>query len=270
MVELTKRKILEILFVIVEWLAWIALIIGAIRFVNGVYFEYKTESTSIKMGTTKMKEIENPTLTLCFQPYVKHSELESLNISYLDFLDSRVPLKILGMNWPEYYSRVTYQIDRDFRMYMWMNQGDNEKFLLINSTNYYYTYNKLDKLIKSKDDYADFEEIYTLFAGLCYKITPKIKTSSGLQTIFELHFNESMPEDDIPKRIEMFLTSEENSYGVISSQIMQNAGDVFRLDIRPSKKYVYKLQLELEKHEKLKWITNCSEDGSYISRLSTR
>ena len=129
MVELTKRKILEILFVIVDWLAWIALIIGAIRFVNGVYFEYKTESTSIKMGTTKMKEIENPTLTLCFQPYVKHSELNSLNISYLDFLDSRVPLKILGMNWPEFYSRVTYQIGRDFRIFMYMNQGDDVKFL---------------------------------------------------------------------------------------------------------------------------------------------
>ena len=197
--------ILEILFVIVDWIAWTALIIGAIRFVNGVYFEYKTESTSIKMGTTKMKEIENPTLTLCFQPYVKHSELESLNISYLDFLDSRVPLKILGMNWPEFYSRVTYQIGRDFRLFMYVNQGgmNDVKYLQIDSTTLnksssdhksliYYNTQKSNKLIESKDDYAIFEEIYTLFAGPCYKITPKIKTSSGLQTKIILQFDESV------------------------------------------------------------------------------
>ena len=259
MVELTKRKILEILFVIVDWLAWIALIIGAIRFVNGVYFEYKTESTSIKMGRTKMKEIENPTITLCFQPYAKYSELNSLNISYLDFLDSKVPFKNLGMNWPEFYSRVTYQIGKDFRIFMYMNHGSYLlKYLFINKTT----------LTEPYSDYVDFEKIYTLFAGPCYKITPKIKTSSGLQTIIILQFDESVPKLDIPRRSEMFLTSEENSYGAISSQ--WNAGDVFRLDIKPSKKYTYKLQLAVEKHEKLKWTSNCNDDGSYINRLSSR
>ena len=255
MVEVSKRKILEILFVIVEWLAWIGLIIGVIIFVKGVFFQYSSESTSISIATKMMKEIENPTITFCFQPYAKYSELKSFNVSYNNFLNFEVPLKNLSMNWPEFYNRVTYKIGRDFFIFMSMN---NNYFIIIDNVN----------LTTPYSDYIDFEEIYTLFTGLCYKITPKIKTSGGLPTSIKLSFNESIPKYDIPK-IEMFLTSEENSYGVISSQ--WDAGDVFRLDIEPYKRYKYQLQLVPKKYEKLKLTSNCSEDGSYInSRLSTK
>ena len=47
MVNLTRRKTLEILFEIVEWLAWIALIIGVITFVKGVYFEYSVSGMDL-------------------------------------------------------------------------------------------------------------------------------------------------------------------------------------------------------------------------------
>ena len=255
MVNLTRRKILEILFEIVEWLAWIALIIGVITFVKGVYFEYKTKDTSIKVATKKMTEIENPTITLCFQPYVKYSELNSFNLSYSNFLNFEIPLKNLSMDWQDFYNRVTYKIGRDFNIYMSIN---NDYYLIIIDN---------ANLTKPYSDWIELEEVYTLFTGLCYKITPKIKTSGGLPTSFILNFDETMPKYNIPK-IEMFLTSEENSYGIISSQ--WDAGDVFRLDIEPYKRYKYKLQLVPEKYEKLKWTSNCSEDGSYISRLSTK
>ena len=75
-------------------------------------------------------------------------------------------------------------------MFMWMNHGDNPKFLQIDSTTLtksssdhksliYYQTQKSNKLIKSKDDYADFEEIYTLFAGLCYTKNQNIKWTAN-------------------------------------------------------------------------------------------
>ena len=250
-----RRKIQEILFVIVEWLVWISLIIGAIVFVNEVFLQYASESTSIKISTKMMQQIENPAITLCFQPFAKYSELSSLNISIFEFMNFEVPLKNLRMIWPEFYHRITYQIGKDF--HIWLSLNDDTFFLI----------DKIS-LTKPYSDYVDLEEIYTLFTGLCYKLTPKIKTSNGLQTTIHLSFNESMPKQDIPRRIEMFLTSEENSYGIISSQ--WNAGDVFHLNIRPFEKSRYKIQLVLQEHEKLKWTSSCSDGGSYISRLSTR
>ena len=61
--------------------------------------------------------------------------------------------------------------------------------ILINSTN----------LTEDQSNFIKFEEIYAVWLGLCYKITPKIITWKFAYNSFQLKFNDSVPDDNIPK-----------------------------------------------------------------------
>ena len=82
-----------------------------------------------------------------------------------------------------------------------------------------------------------FDEVYTFWSNLCYKISPKIEITRNAVNIITLNFAENMPESDIPN-IQAFFTSAENAYGIIDVSWID--GDVWNLEIDPREQLWYR------------------------------
>ena len=81
-----------------------------------------------------------------------------------------------------------------------------------------------------------------------------------------LDFDESISDKDLPK-IQIYFTSEENTYGVITSQWLN--GDVTSVNIDPNEKLFYLIGLRPVEHRKHEEISGCSYE-SHIRCSSLR
>ena len=81
-----------------------------------------------------------------------------------------------------------------------------------------------------------------------------------------LEFDKSISEKDLPK-IQIYFTSEENTYGVITSQWLN--GDVASVNIDPNEKLFYLIGLRPIEHRKHQTISGCSYE-SHIRCSSLR
>ena len=81
-----------------------------------------------------------------------------------------------------------------------------------------------------------------------------------------LDFDQSISDKDLPK-IQMYFTSEENTYGVITSQWLN--GDATSLNIDPNEKLFYLIGLRPVEHRKYEEMSGCSYE-SHISCSSLR
>ena len=62
------------------------------------------------------------------------------------------------------------------------------------------------------------EKFWTVYRGICYKVTPNIKHRSIKQKYgIRFLFSDKLVKTDLPKKLEIYLTSDENSYGVVNA-----------------------------------------------------
>ena len=154
----------------------------ALGFMKEVLEQFNSNDTSLKMSEIPIKHY--PTITFCFQNN-NLTYSADFNISYKD-----VVLQGETVEYEPEYSQ--YEYDENY-------YGD------------------------IPDLRVKFQKVYShLHKGICYLIKQineeNIKTHGDYVAI-QINFNESLPFDSLPM-IEMYLTSESNSYGVIFKEWM--------------------------------------------------
>ena len=112
------------------------------------------------------------------------------------------------------------------------------------------------------------EELITVASGKCFSITLKNKIGRSETTSLQIQFDDLMPSEDIPKLIEVIITSKQNSYGVLSN--LWKEGKEHRISIDPEKKDYPIFNLQLSQYKKLEVSSNCSIDDFYWNCLSKR
>ena len=249
-----KYEKLEKFFKVIEWIIWLGLFSAAIYYVRDVYLHYHEKTTNVKTYTEQFKNITNPTITVCFEPSVKRSSLKKHNLELKDYLAFNLPDIDSNKTWQEFHDEeMSYILGPDFIISMEYNSKNNKDFGL-QKTNASICLNDTGEFDDS-ELIQKVEKVYTLWDGLCYKITPKIKATKVLHNYFKLEFNESLSDDDVPNKVKVHLTSENNSYGIITSKWTE--GDVFKIDIKLKDMEYYSADLTYNKYERLSETSNC-------------
>ena len=152
----------------------------------------------------------SPTITLCFKPNRKSSILQEF-----------------GLDWPILYQNMSYKIGRDFNLTVWFdaqNTSGRRDNIIINDN---ILTGKASKLI-------ELEEMITALSGICYSLTPKNKIGLGEAIGLRIQFADSLPCEDVPKKIKVIFTSKQNSYGAINTSWKD--GQEYSFFIDPDKK----------------------------------
>ena len=269
--KIEKFEKLEKVFKVIEWIIWLGLFSAALYYVHDVYLHYHEKTTNVKTYTKQIDNITNPTITVCFEPSVKRSSLKKHNLELKDYLAFNLPDINSDKTWQEFHDEeMSYILGTDFVISMEYNSKNNKDFGLQN-TNMCELESELEIELENStntriclNDTGEFEDselikkvekVYTLWDGLCYKITPKINATKVLHNYFKLEFNESISDDDIPNKVRVHLTSENNSYGIITSKWTE--GDVFKIDIKLKDLEYYSADLTYNKYERLGETSNC-------------
>ena len=245
-----------------EWFIFLLIIIAAGLFVQNSFQNYNSNAIGIQILSKKVDNYISPTITLCFKPCRKSSIVQKYDPDH-----SVYPQKLLLKNsetWPDVFENISYNIGKDFNLSIVFDldntlaTGNKSIDTLVNDN---VLTEKASKLI-------EFEELITVAYGKCFSITVKNKTGKSETTYLQIQFDESMPSEDLPKLIEVYITSKQNSYGVLSN--LWKEGKVFKTSIDPAKKDYSIINLQLSQYKKLEVYSNCSIDDFYWNCLSKR
>ena len=227
-----------------EWFTFLVMIIAAALFVQDSFQNYHSKATGIKVLSKKVEDYISPTVTLCFKPYKKSSILQEF-----------------GLDWPILFQNMSYKIGRDFNLTVWfnsMNIGGTSDEITIN-----------DIILTGKvSELIELEEMITPTAGICYSLTPKNKIGKGEANLFQIKFADSLPIEDVPKKMKVIFTSKQNSYGVFTNSWKD--GQVYSFFIDSEKKDYNFAYLKSSQHEKLEISSGCTKDDFFWKCVSKR
>ena len=226
----------EKLFKALELFILVGLLVASGFFVKDVLNKYQAKDTSIKISTKELKNLKDkPTITICFDPNAKQSALDRFEITMEEFTSSQFREPNVSISYPELYHSVAYRIGMDFNITLMLHEKDYT--LLIDRED---VPEEISRII-------DFEVVYTLWKGLCYRLTQKIKVEEDFMNTLLIDFSNNMPDEDIPEHVEVFFTSENNLYGVISLNWID--GDELGFVLNPKKKFYYYTDLTIRQYE---------------------
>ena len=95
-----------------------------------------------------------------------------------------------------------------------------------------------------KNIFYDFLNVSKIQKHLSQK---QIKVVEDMMNNIVIHFNQSMPDKDIPKHVDLFFTSENNPYGVISLKWLD--GDELGFVLKPREMYYHYTDLEIRRYK---------------------
>ena len=235
---------------IVEKVCYIGLFIAAVFFVKNAWINYQTDATSRTFHTEKLKDGINPTLTICFDPLAKQSLLKNQSVKLSQFKSWEAPDN-LDIPWISFYRNASYLFGIDYKLKINLTSYSSSEEELE------FIFDDLEQLGKTDNGYFQFEEIYTLWSGLCLRIIPLHKIHG--ETEVHLTFLKSLELN--VHSVKIYLTSEDNSNGIIDS--FWNSGNMFGLSIRPADQLFHTVSLELVKYEKLPKTSKCVQLDFY-------
>ena len=226
----------EILFKALEWLIILVLLVASGFFVKDVWNKFQSKDTGIKVSTKELKNMnDRPTITICFDPNAKPSSLNQYGTTMMEFMSTSAKEPNVSVPYPELYHAVVYRIGIDFNITLKLHDK-NYTFLIDN-----------EDVPKEISEIIEFEVIYTLWKGLCYRITQKIKVVEDMMNSIVIVFNASMPDEDIPEHVDIFFTSEKNPYGVLSLKWID--GNELGFVLKPREMYYYYTDLTIRQYK---------------------
>ena len=215
---------------------------GVVFFVQDVYVEYKSKSTSIKSYVEIQDQMVPPTMVVCFNPVVKMSVLKKYNMSLLDFIG----FGTIAIN-SSVYDEGLYKIGRDFKISLsWNNQPI-----------------EIESIPLANESTLKVEEIYTFYNGRCCKITPKFKVKKMQPIATTITMDKSIEPIDL-QYISVHFTSEKNSYGIIQGTWLEGKHSLF-LEAKLNKSSGFEVYPELNLVKNLYLTNNCQPKANTTS-----
>ena len=123
-----------------------------------------------------------------------------------------------------------------------------------------------DDMFHDKNGVVNVEELWTIWSGLCYRITPLYKTRGYSLHYMRIHFSQSISDEDLPKII-MIFTSEAGSDGIIDYEWV---GKDFSIELDPNEEFEYDINLQPEAYESLQLTSGCAKNISYYNCVSKK
>ena len=225
-------KAFELIFKFLNWILLAGVMITSAWFMRDVWEKFQSNKTSFTMYREYRTAM--PTTVMCFQPFIKATILAKYNLSiaqlvYLDF-----PNSMMNESWLDFNYKASYIIGRDFIIKY------DGVILDVGDTN------------TTPNQTIVVEKLQTIWSGLCYKIT--IKNITFNKPNFNLVFNQSIvSHQDIPLP-EIYVTSEDNAYGIIAYGWNNGEELQFSLD-----GYDQDFKLHATQHKLLNATSTCSK-----------
>ena len=111
---------LTIVFKVIEYVIYLALVFGAVIFVKGNWDEYQAQATSIIFSSKPVEAIPSATFVICFDPIGKISVMTQYNATPEDFVTNDVledaEDKEFSKSWNEIFHESSFRLGRDFTM----------------------------------------------------------------------------------------------------------------------------------------------------------
>ena len=215
---------------------------GVVFFVQDVYEEYKSKSTSIKSYVRIQEQMVPPTMVVCFNPVVKMSVLKKYNMSLLDLIG----FGTIAIN-SSVYDEGLYKIGRDFKISIgWNNQPI-----------------EIETVPLANESTIKVEEIYTFYNGRCYKITPNFKVKKMQPIATTITMDKSIEPIDL-QYMSVHFTSEKNSYGIIQGTWLEGKHSLF-LEAKLNKSSGFEVYPELNLVKNLDLTNNCQPKANTTS-----
>ena len=167
----------------------------------GQLIELLKHRTQFSAKIEYVKEIPIPAFTFCMKPYLKPSMASKHGFhTMVDILDSKNASK-----WDFFKSSISYVLGEDFTIDIFTLEGSKE-----------ITFNLSLGAFNEQGVNVVIESVSTLRHGLCYLV--KTDYNASVSTVeyfgYQITFNSSLPKSDIPKEIEVYLTSPHGWYGI--------------------------------------------------------
>ena len=143
------------------------------------------------------------------------------------------------------FARTNYEYGRDFRIKYEIGYEKNRPFVFLEN----------GKKSNVLNEIVFFEKMITKFMGNCYKVTAFTEYSAMMRAVI-LYFNQTIPYDDLPT-LTLFITSEKNSYGAVSSNWKN--GKVTKVEIEKGFTKIFTLKADQYNYLSGK----CSEEAFY-------
>ena len=255
----SENRQIEHLFKVINWTIFVGLMVISAIYIKNVLEYYQKGDTSVKVTNEVRKNLEHPTITVCFQPIAKRSRLSSYKNSetyydytLFDFVYNTIPLN-LSKSWPEFYKKMSYRIGQDFSFHLELHH--NQKNSII----------KIDIYDEKSTYLIELEEVYTLHSGLCFMLTPNFRTKEGKISSLKIWFHDHINNfGDVPW-VEVYFTSKDNAHGIMTSEWL--LGDMYSLIIKPDDLLKQRIGLKPSEFESIE--SKCSQE-SYKKCISKR
>ena len=167
--------------------------------------EYAKGRTTFSSLLQKRTELEIPTIVLCMRPSVIPSMAREYGYEHFFELGHNSKIKQLNISVWQMAEKIGYKLNRDFTV--------NLRGSIFNNSNY--------DLEQGNNDLngvkVTVEQVATHRHGMCQVINFNTKTNFGKDKALTLtvKFHESVPEEDVPTKIDVIMTSKNGWYGVL-------------------------------------------------------
>ena len=115
-----RGKVKTVIYHVLDWLLYLGLTGFSVFFMVDCIKDFTSQHTFFENSPTKKEFVESPTLTLCFAPSYKQSELENYGLKDMPSpFNTDIELDLtFPYTFDEMVSACSYQIGRDFELHI--------------------------------------------------------------------------------------------------------------------------------------------------------
>ena len=218
----TKTVVLKVL----KLLIFAMLLICSLWFMKDAWIKFNAKATNFRIYSEIRYEV--PTTVFCFSPKEKPSGLIKYNLTPNDFIyPSDGLIKNIGnLSWDQVEKEIFYHLNQDFELEVELRDKKRE-----------WLHPMKEGRNGENETFVHFTKIITFYNGICYKITFDYDTFMR-RPRFHLLFNRT---EDKPK-VTLFLTSKENSHGIITKY--WSNGEPLELELLHQENYFRYFQIK--------------------------
>ena len=194
-----------------------------------------------------------PATVICFSPFLKKTALENLNTTLLQYIFIEDATSYPDVPFSQFKNEAFYKINVDFALYF--DNGDTQDILEIGVNDL--------RQFDGQQFYLVIEELLTINYGLCYKIQGIESGDVGI-SMFEDMITYDMTTPYI------YITSEENSYGILDTTWMNGDEAKFALHNLipyPGANNIYNLKVVKTKYTNE---TSICREGTYFNKCMVK
>ena len=207
---------------IVEWIAFLGLLLVTGFFVKKVWHQYLSQATSVKTYFEEQEKLELPVIVMCFDPPINPMVRQKYNATVRDILGLTNFMSNETM-----YEEGIYKIGRDFNI-------------------------TFDRGLGIKTN-VEISNLYTLVSAKCYRIDPNLKRKVRQPLTMNIMMRKDL--GSMPK-LSFYFTSDQNSYHVITEDVK---GTILHLKTKANGYYT--VMLQKSEYKKLHEVSNCIQEN---------